>query len=122
MAARFEVRHQRGKGYHFVLIATNGQVIATSEHYETHRACLGGTTPSNATPTLPTRTPPAAMRTRDRAAPQARPTAAIVQPPTREKGHGFHERRGTAPGPGQYRGPCRRPRLAGVAADLGSGP
>jgi uncharacterized protein YegP (UPF0339 family) len=25
-----------------VLIATNGQVIATSEHYETHRACLGG--------------------------------------------------------------------------------
>ncbi|MEU9304958.1 DUF1508 domain-containing protein [Streptomyces sp. NPDC048269] len=34
MAARFEVRHQAAKGYHFVL-ATNGQVIATSEHYET---------------------------------------------------------------------------------------
>lgn len=42
MAARFEVRHQPGKGYHFVLIATNEQVIATSEHYESHRACLGG--------------------------------------------------------------------------------
>ncbi|HLL36412.1 YegP family protein [Streptomyces sp. NPDC052773] len=42
MAARYEVRHTPGKGYHFVLIATNGQVIATSEHYETHRACLGG--------------------------------------------------------------------------------
>ncbi|MET9701262.1 YegP family protein [Streptomyces sp. NPDC006529] len=42
MAARFEVRHQPAKGYHFVLIAANGQVIATSEHYETHRACLNG--------------------------------------------------------------------------------
>ncbi|MGW0556779.1 YegP family protein [Streptomyces sp. NPDC002926] len=42
MAPRFEVRHHPGKGYHFALIATNGQVIATGEHYETHRACLGG--------------------------------------------------------------------------------
>ncbi len=42
MAARFEVRHQPGKGCHFALIATNGQVIATSEHYETHRSCLNG--------------------------------------------------------------------------------
>ncbi|MGR4877882.1 YegP family protein [Streptomyces sp. LARHCF249] len=42
MAARFEVRHQPAKGYHFVLIATNGQVIATSEHYESHRACRNG--------------------------------------------------------------------------------
>ncbi|MGW6875933.1 YegP family protein [Streptomyces xanthophaeus] len=42
MAARFEVRHQPAKGCHFVLIATNGQVIASSEHYETHRACLNG--------------------------------------------------------------------------------
>ena len=24
------------------MVATNGQVIATSEHYETHRACLAG--------------------------------------------------------------------------------
>ncbi|CAL9328942.1 hypothetical protein SUDANB120_00031 [Streptomyces sp. enrichment culture] len=42
MAARFEVRNQPGKGCHFVLIATNGQVVATSEHYESHRACLDG--------------------------------------------------------------------------------
>ncbi|MFD5097479.1 YegP family protein [Streptomyces albidochromogenes] len=42
MAARFEVGHQPGKGYHFVLTAANGQVIATSEHYKTHRACLDG--------------------------------------------------------------------------------
>ncbi|WP_328972740.1 YegP family protein [Streptomyces sp. NBC_00239] len=40
-AARFEAR-QTGKGYHFVLIATKGQVIATSEHYESHRSCLNG--------------------------------------------------------------------------------
>lgn len=42
MAAKFRVAHQPGKGYHFNLVATNGQVIATSEHYETHRACLAG--------------------------------------------------------------------------------
>jgi hypothetical protein len=39
---RFVVKHQPGKGYHFNLVATNGQVVASSEHYETHRACLGG--------------------------------------------------------------------------------
>lgn len=42
MAAKFRVTHQPGKGYHFNLIATNGRVIASSEHYETHRACLEG--------------------------------------------------------------------------------
>ena len=42
MAAKFRVTHQPGKGYHFTLVATNGRVIATSEHYETHRACLSG--------------------------------------------------------------------------------
>ncbi|MGW6862486.1 YegP family protein [Streptomyces xanthophaeus] len=42
MAARFEVRHQPGKGFHFVLIATKGQVIATSEPYGSHRSCLDG--------------------------------------------------------------------------------
>ncbi|MGA5194494.1 YegP family protein [Streptomyces exfoliatus] len=42
MAARFEVRHQTGQGYHFVLIATNGQVIATSEHYESPGSRLEG--------------------------------------------------------------------------------
>lgn len=39
---KFVVKHQPGKGYHFNLVATNGQVIASSEHYETHRACLQG--------------------------------------------------------------------------------
>ena len=38
MAAKFRVTHQPGKGYHFNLVATNGRVIASSEHYETHRA------------------------------------------------------------------------------------
>ncbi|MFD3533015.1 YegP family protein [Streptomyces sp. NPDC058664] len=42
IAARSEVRHQPGKEYPFVLIATNGQAIATSEHYESHRTCLNG--------------------------------------------------------------------------------
>ena len=42
MAAKFRVFHQPGKGYHFNLVATNGRVIATSEHYETRRACLQG--------------------------------------------------------------------------------
>ena len=42
MPGKFHVHHQPGKGYHFNLVATNGQVIATSEHYETHRACLQG--------------------------------------------------------------------------------
>jgi uncharacterized protein YegP (UPF0339 family) len=39
---KFVVTHQPAKGYHFTLKASNGQVIATSEHYETHRACLEG--------------------------------------------------------------------------------
>jgi uncharacterized protein YegP (UPF0339 family) len=40
--ARYAVRHQPGMGCHFVLIATNGQVLVTSEHYESHGACLNG--------------------------------------------------------------------------------
>jgi uncharacterized protein YegP (UPF0339 family) len=39
---KFVVKHQPGKGYHFTLVATNGRVIASSEHYESHRACLEG--------------------------------------------------------------------------------
>jgi uncharacterized protein YegP (UPF0339 family) len=42
MAAKFILHHTPAKGYHFTLRATNGKVIATSEHYETHRACLEG--------------------------------------------------------------------------------
>jgi uncharacterized protein YegP (UPF0339 family) len=39
-----EVRDQEGPGgqFRFNLLATNGQVIATSETYETKRACLAG--------------------------------------------------------------------------------
>ncbi|MFF3727393.1 YegP family protein [Streptomyces erythrochromogenes] len=42
IAAHFEVRHQPAEGYHSVLIATTGQVIAISQHYETHRSCVDG--------------------------------------------------------------------------------
>jgi uncharacterized protein YegP (UPF0339 family) len=42
MASKFVVHHQPGKGYHFTLRASNGRVVATSEHYETHRACVAG--------------------------------------------------------------------------------
>jgi len=42
MASKFIVHHVPSKGYHFTLIAINGKVIATSEHYQTHRACIGG--------------------------------------------------------------------------------
>ncbi|WP_329402918.1 YegP family protein [Streptomyces virginiae] len=68
MAARFEVRHQTGKGYHFVLIAVNGQVIATSEHYESHRACLDGidSVKRNADAPIQDTTPPAPIRAADR--------------------------------------------------------
>ncbi|MEU4733211.1 DUF1508 domain-containing protein [Streptomyces sp. NPDC023588] len=38
----FEVRHQPGKGCHFVLIATKGAGVVTSEHDESDRACLYG--------------------------------------------------------------------------------
>ncbi|WP_079149266.1 DUF1508 domain-containing protein [Streptomyces agglomeratus] len=58
MAARFEVRHQPAKGYHFVLIATNRQVIATSEHYEPTAPAWAVSTRSNATPTPPSTTSP----------------------------------------------------------------
>ncbi len=40
MAARYEVRHQPGKGYHFVLIAANGQIIATNEPTSTAKAAV----------------------------------------------------------------------------------
>jgi len=42
MASKFVVHHQPAKGYHFTLRASNGRVVATSEHYETHRACVAG--------------------------------------------------------------------------------
>src|SRR4051812_3570265 len=42
MAANYRVTHQPGNGQHFTRVATNGQVIATSQHYETHRSRLEG--------------------------------------------------------------------------------
>ena len=42
MAAKFVVHHQPGNGYYCTLRASNGRVVATSEHYETHRACVAG--------------------------------------------------------------------------------
>ena len=42
MAGKFVIKHQAGKGYHFNLVAGNGQVIASSEHYETRRSCEEG--------------------------------------------------------------------------------
>src|SRR5918997_599038 len=42
MPARFVISHSPRKGYHWNLVATNGKVVATSEHYETRRAAMGG--------------------------------------------------------------------------------
>lgn len=42
MAAKYVLSHQPGKGYHWNLLATNGRVIASSEHYETKRAAVAG--------------------------------------------------------------------------------
>jgi uncharacterized protein YegP (UPF0339 family) len=42
MAARFVVKKGSSGKFHFNLIATNGQVIATSEAYESKRAALNG--------------------------------------------------------------------------------
>jgi uncharacterized protein YegP (UPF0339 family) len=41
-AARFEIRKGTTGKFRFLLIATNGQVVATSESYETKRAAQGG--------------------------------------------------------------------------------
>ena len=42
MAAKFIVKAGRTGKYRFNLVASNGQVIATSDAYETRRACLAG--------------------------------------------------------------------------------
>jgi uncharacterized protein YegP (UPF0339 family) len=36
------VMKKSGKGFHWNLLATNGKIIATSEHYETRRAAMAG--------------------------------------------------------------------------------
>jgi uncharacterized protein YegP (UPF0339 family) len=42
MAGKFIVKKGSGGKYHFNLVATNGQVIATSERYESKSAALNG--------------------------------------------------------------------------------
>jgi uncharacterized protein len=39
------VMKKSGKGFRWNLLATNGRVIATSEHHETRRAALAGIAP-----------------------------------------------------------------------------
>ena len=41
MPGKFAMK-KSGKGFHWNLLAVNGRVIATSEHYETRRAALAG--------------------------------------------------------------------------------
>jgi uncharacterized protein YegP (UPF0339 family) len=54
MPAKYVLAHKPGKGYHWNLVATNGQVIASSEHYETKRAAMKGiaSTQKNAATTV----------------------------------------------------------------------
>jgi len=40
MVSKFVVHHSLGNGCHFTLHGSNGRVIATSEHYDTHRDCV----------------------------------------------------------------------------------
>ena len=42
MPAKYVLAHKPRKGYHWNLVASNGRVVATSEHYETKRAALAG--------------------------------------------------------------------------------
>ena len=42
MANKFEIKQTKNGGYRFNLIATNGQVIATSENYSSLDSCKNG--------------------------------------------------------------------------------
>ena len=42
MASKFEIKQTKSGAYRFNLIATNGQVIATSESYSTLDSCKNG--------------------------------------------------------------------------------
>jgi len=42
MAAKYEVYQDKTKKFRFRLKAANGQVIATSEAYETKASCMNG--------------------------------------------------------------------------------
>jgi uncharacterized protein len=41
-SGKFVIKHGRGGKTHFVLLATNGRVVATSETYESKESCLKG--------------------------------------------------------------------------------
>lgn len=41
---KFEIRNSAGSQYHFVLIAENGEIVATSENYVTRSGCENGIT------------------------------------------------------------------------------
>jgi uncharacterized protein YegP (UPF0339 family) len=42
MAAKFIVYHDKAKKFRFRLLATNGEIIATGEAYESKASCLNG--------------------------------------------------------------------------------
>ncbi len=42
MAAKFEVYQDKSGDFRFRLLATNGQVIATSQGYKSKKTCLQG--------------------------------------------------------------------------------
>lgn len=42
MAAKFVLKKGASGGFHFNLLAANGQVIASSEHYESKAAAMNG--------------------------------------------------------------------------------
>ena len=39
-SGKFVIKHGRGGKTHFVLLASNGRVVATSETYESEESCL----------------------------------------------------------------------------------
>ena len=41
-SGKFVIKHGRGGKTHFVLLATNGRVVAASETYESKESCLKG--------------------------------------------------------------------------------
>ena len=41
-SGKFVIKHGRGCKTHFVLLATNGRVVATGETYESKESCLKG--------------------------------------------------------------------------------
>ncbi len=42
MAAKYVLSGDPSRGFHWTLVATNGRVVASSQHYETRRAAMHG--------------------------------------------------------------------------------